>query len=48
MAYSSESFMVSKETAEKIRIKEIMKKKRLEKLKAIFDKKQKAYREATG
>lgn len=48
MAYSSESCMVSEETAKKIRIKEIITKERREKLKAIFDKYQKAYREAKG
>lgn len=48
MAYSSESCMVSEEKAKKIRIKEIITKERREKLKAIFDKYQKAYREAKG
>ena len=48
MAYSSESYMVSSETAKKIRIKEIMAKKRQEKLKAIFDKCLKEYRDAKG
>lgn len=46
MAYSSESCMVSEETAKKIRIKEIINKERREKLKAIFVEYQKAYREA--
>jgi hypothetical protein len=46
MAYSSENCMVSKETAKKIRIKEIITKERREKLKVIFDKYQKAYRDA--
>lgn len=46
MAYSSESCMVSEETAKKIRIKEIMTKERKEKLKRIFDNYIKAREEA--
>lgn len=46
MAYSSESCMVSEETAKKIRIKEIMTRERKEKLKRIFDNYMKAREEA--
>lgn len=48
MAYSSESCMVSEETAKKMRIKEIIVKERREKLKTIFEEYQKACREAEG
>jgi hypothetical protein len=48
MAYSSESCMVSKKKANKIRMKEIITKERREKLKRVFVECQKKLRETKG
>lgn len=45
MSYSSETCMVSREQAKKIRIREILNKERREKMKKIFDLYQKQKRE---